>query len=282
VEDRPEYLSSSARGLSLSGLVLFGLYGSIVLGSVFPIQLMAPAWQLKVGSTLINASPFPLIGLGLLHLAADLSPDDELLSRRHDFAARLAVAVSLGFLLLVPLISMAAVTQQQQRATSQSSLIRRSETNLQALTQAVSSSQTTDELRDRLIALNGPVIDEANAAKPLPTIKAEVNNLLQRAAAQVSRKRQQLPPPKPWRLLPELLRNAFACLALAIGFAGLAFRSRSSIPLLAELQLGWERQKNLRMSSNRGARPGEADPDYLQELIKQAEAEDSPPTGPLR
>jgi hypothetical protein len=79
-----------------------------------------------------------------------------------------------------------------------------------------------------------------------------------------------------------LLRNAFACLALAIGFAGLAFRSRSSIPLLAELQLGWERQKNLRMGSHRGARPGEADPDYLQELIKQAEAEDSPPTGPLR
>jgi hypothetical protein len=62
--------SSSARGLSLAGLVLFALYGSIVVGSLFPIQLLASAWQLKLGSALINAAPFPLIGLGLLHLAS--------------------------------------------------------------------------------------------------------------------------------------------------------------------------------------------------------------------
>ena len=271
MEDRPEFLSSSARGLSLSGLVLFGLYGSIVLGSLFPIQLMAPAWQLKVGSTLINASPFPLIGLGLLHLAADLKPNDKLLSRRHRFAARLAVAVSLGFLLLVPLMSVAAVMQQRQRVASQLTLTRRAESNLQALTQVVSSSQSTDELRDRLIDLNGPVIDEANAVKPLATLKAEVNDLLQKAAAQVARKSQQLPTIKPRSLLPELLRNAFACLVLAIGFAGLGFRSNSAFPVLAELQLGLEQQKNRMMSSLWGAKPG--DP-YLEKLMEQAEAQD--------
>ena len=280
MEDRPEYLSSSARGLSLSGLVLFGLYGSIVLGSLFPMQLMLPAWQLKVGATLINASPFPLIGLGLMHLAADLNPDDNLLTNRHNFVARLAVAVSLGFLLLVPLMSVAAVMQQRQRVASQFTLTRRAESNLQALIQVVSSSQSTDELRDRLIALNGPVIDEANAVKPLATLKAEVNDLLQKAAAQVARKSQQLPTIKPWSLLPELLRNAFACLVLAIGFAGLGFRSNSAFPVLAELQLGLERQKNRMMSFLWGAKPG--DP-YLQKLMEQVEAEDEqePPAPPL-
>ena len=264
----------------MSGLVLFGLYGSIVLGSVFPIQLMAPAWQLKVGSTLINASPFPLIGLGLMHLAADLNPDDKLLTNRHNFVARLAVAVSLGFLLLVPLMSVAAVMQQRQRVASQFTLTRRAESNLQALTQVVSSSQSTDELRDRLIALNGPVIDEANAVKPLATLKAEVNDLLQKAAAQVARKSQQLPTIKPWSLLPELLRNAFACLVLAIGFAGLGFRSNSAFPVLAELQLGLEQQKNRMMSSLWGAKP---DDPYLEKLMEQAEAQDEqePPAPPL-
>ena len=280
MEDRPEYLSSSARGLSLSGLVLFGLYGSIVLGSLFPVQLMLPAWQLKVGSTLINASPFPLIGLGLMHLAADLNPDDKLLTNRHNFVARLAVAVSLGFLLLVPLMSVAAVMQQRQRVASQFTLTRRAESNLQALTQVVSSSQSTDELRDRLIALNGPVIDEANAVKPLATLKAEVNDLLQKAAAQVARKSQQLPTIKPWSLLSELLRNAFACLVLAIGFAGLGFRSNSAFPVLAELQLGLEHQKNRLMSFLWGAKP--SDP-YLEILMEQAEAQDEqePPAPPL-
>ncbi len=271
MEDRPEFLSSSARGLSLSGLVLFGLYGSIVLGSLFPMQLMLPAWQLKVGATLINASPFPLIGLGLMHLAADLNPDDKLLTNRHNFVARLAVAVSLGFLLLVPLMSVAAVMQQRQRVNDQFTLTRRAESNLQALTQVVSSSRSTDELRDRLIALNGPVIDEANAVKPLATLKAELNDLLQKAAAQVARKSQRLPTIKPWSLLPELLRNAFACLVLAIGFAGLGFRSNSVFPVLAELQLGLEQQKNRMMSSLWGAKPG--DP-YLEKLMEQAEAQD--------
>jgi len=282
VKVRSDYYSSSARGLSLSGLVLFAIYGSIVFGSLFPIQLMVPAWQLKAGSALINASPFPLIGLCLLHLAIDINPKDELLIKRHSFAAKLAVAVSLGFLLLVPLMSMAAVVQQQQRATDQSSLIRRAETNLQALSQVVSSSKTTSELRDRLIALNGPVIDEDNATKPLSTLKAEVNGLLTQAAAQVARKRQQLPPSKPWRLFPELLRNSFACLALAIGFAGLARRGRRTIPLLAELQLGWERLKFQKLRIRRGPRPGDADPGYLHELIEQAKAEKDPPSRPQR
>ena len=282
LQEPPVYYSSSARGLSLSGLVLFGLFGSIVLGSLFPIQLTAPGWQLRVSSTLINASPFPLIGLALLHLAADLNPDDVVLTRRHSAAAKLAVAVSLGFLLLAPLMSVALVAQQQQRASGQSALIRRSEANLQGLLNAVNSSKTTRELRDRVIALNGPVMDEATAAKPLATIKAELNAMLQRAATQVDRKKQQLPRANPWSLLPEMLRNTFASLVLAIGFAGLAWRNRSTVPLLAELQMGWDRRKQGGLGISRGARPGNADPEYLQELIGQSESEDGPPSGPLR
>jgi hypothetical protein len=108
-----------SRGLSLAGLVLLALYIAILAGSFFPIQLLNPAWQLKFGSALINASPFPLIGLGALHLARVLDPDDPLLCRRCRLASRLAVAVALGFLLLIPLLSLAAISDQQQRTSSQ-------------------------------------------------------------------------------------------------------------------------------------------------------------------
>lgn len=278
MEERPEYFSSSARGLSLAGLVLFALYGSILLGSLFPIQLMAPAWQLKVGSALINASPFPLIGLGLLHLAADLDPNDEVLIKRHSLASRLAVAVSLGFFLLVPLMSVAAVVQQQQRSTGQFTQIRRAETNLQALSQVVSSSNNSRELRDRLIALNGPVINENNLSQPLPAIKAEVNDLLKQAAGQVARQRQQLPISNPWSLFPELLRNAFASLALAVGFGGLAWRKDSEIPFLVELQLSLKGFLHRKRSNRGGTNSRGADPDYVTQLLEGEDIDDQPPS----
>jgi hypothetical protein len=132
--------ASLARGLSMAGLVLAGLYITILAGSFFPIQLLNPAWQLKIGSALINASPFPLVGLALLHLAHIVDPDDPLLAARQRLGARLAVAVSLGFLLLVPLLSLATVADQQQRQDAQAAVIRRADSNLQALRQVVLSA----------------------------------------------------------------------------------------------------------------------------------------------
>jgi len=263
-----------ARGLAFAGLVLGGLYLAIVSGAFFPVQLLNPAWQLAFGSALINASPFPLIGLGALHLARVLDPADPLLERRSRLGARLAVAVALGFLLLIPLLSLAAIQQQQHRASSQSSAIRRAESNLQALRQVVATAANSQELHDRLLALNGPVLNEADKALPLATIKAQVNGLLDQASAQVTRQKQQLPPSNPWSLLPEILRNAFASLLLALGFAGLAQRPNRRLSLLQELQQGWDWLRYRNWSLRRASGPGGADPDYFRRLSQQAEAEE--------
>lgn len=271
---RPDLLrfSSTARGLSLAGLVLAGLYLSILAGSFFPVQLLSPAWQLKIGSALINASPFPLLGLALLQLAHILDPDDPRLASRQRLGARLAVAVSLGFLLLVPLLSLAAVADQQQRQAAQATLIRRADSNLQALRQVVLSASNTKELRDRLITLNGPVLDDSDQAQPLPTIKAQVNRLLDQAAAQLARQKQQLPLSNPTSLLPELLRNAFASLVLAIGFAGLAQRPGSKLSLLAELQRGWQQLRYRTLGLGRGSRQTRSsEEDYIRQLSGEQE-----------
>ena len=83
-----------------------------------------------------------------------------------------------------------------------------------------------------------------------------MTSLLDQASAQAARQKQQLPPSNPW----SLLRNAFASLVLAIGFAALARRRRSKQSLLSELQHSWQRlqlarlrlRRRLRLSRRRG------------------------------
>jgi hypothetical protein len=62
--------------------VLIVLFLTLLSASLVPLRLLDPAGQLQVGAALINASPFPLIGLGALQLACVLDPADPQLRRR--------------------------------------------------------------------------------------------------------------------------------------------------------------------------------------------------------
>jgi len=66
-----------------------------------------------------------------------------------------------------------------------------------------------------------------------------VGAVLDQAALQISREREASQPRTPLLLLPDLLRNALASLALALGFAALARRPVSPRTLLQELQSAW-------------------------------------------
>jgi hypothetical protein len=159
----------SAPGLSVVALVLFVLFGSLVAAALFPLQLLDPAWQLRLAGTLINTAPFPLLGLALLQIAAELGPHDPLLKSRAHLCSQLAVAAALGILLLLPLQTIAGLKTSREREASQ--------------------------------------------------------------------------PRTPLVLLPDLLRNALASLALALGFAALARRPGSRRTVLQELQSSWRRSR---------------------------------------
>ena len=79
--------------------------------------------------------------------------------------------------------------------------------------------------------------------------------VLDQAQLQIARERQAAPPADPWRLLPELLRNALTSLALALGFAALARRPGSARSLLQEWQGGGDLG---RLAMAPGAAPGRA------------------------
>ena len=228
----------SAPGLSVVALVLFVLFASLVAAALFPLQLLDPAWQLRLAGTLINSAPFPLLGLVLLQIAAELGPHDPLLKSRARLCAQLAVAAALGFLLL-PLQTIAGLQTSRTANNAQAARIQGAEAKLKALRQAVAGSASNADLNQQLQKLQGPVLGPADIAQPLPLLKAQVTAVLDQAALQISREREASQPRTPLLLLPELLRNALASLALALGFAALARRPGSARSLLQEWHGTW-------------------------------------------
>jgi len=229
----------SAPGFSVVALVLFVLFATLVAGALWPVQLLNPAWQLRLAGSLVNGAPFALLGLALLQIAVELGPRDPVLQRRQRLCSQLAVIAALGFLLLLPLQGVAGLQQSRSSTSAQSSRISGAERRLVALRQAVASAASNEEINQRLQRLQGPVLGPADLAQPLPLLKAQVGAVLDQAQLQIARERQATPPADPWRLLPELARNGIACLALALGFAALAVRPGSDRSLLQEWQKGW-------------------------------------------
>ena len=160
----------SAPGLSVVALVLFVLFGSLVAAALFPLQLLDPAWQLRLAGTLINTSPFPLLGLALLQIAAELGPHDPLLKSRAHLCSQLAVAAALGFLLLLPLQTIAGLQTSRTVNNAQAARIQGAEAKLKALRQVVASATSNADLNLQLQKLSGPVLGPADIAQPLPLL----------------------------------------------------------------------------------------------------------------
>ncbi|MCX5966422.1 MAG: hypothetical protein NTV57_02020 [Cyanobacteria bacterium] len=256
----------SAPGLSVVALVLFVLFASLVAGALWPLQLLNPLWQLRLAGSLINGAPFALLGLALLQIAVKLGPHDPLLKSRQKLCSQLAVAVALGFLLLLPLQGVAGLQQSRSSTSAQSSRISGAERRLVAMRQAVASAASNEEINQRLQRLQGPVLGPADIAQPLTLLKAQVAAVLDQAQLQIARERQATPPANPWHLLPELARNGIACLALALGFAALAVRPGSPRTLLQEWQKGWSSLRRRLRKHQAARRGGTSDVDYIRQL----------------
>lgn len=160
----------SAPELSVVALMLFVLFAALVAGALWPVQLLNPLWQLRMAGSLVNGAPFALLGLALLQIAVELGPHDPRLKGRQRLCSQLAVAVALGFLLLVPLMGVAGLQQSRSTTSAQNSRINGAERRLVALRQAVASATSNQEVNQRLQRLQGPVLGPADLAQPLPLL----------------------------------------------------------------------------------------------------------------
>ena len=119
---------------------------------------------------------------------------------------------------------------------------------MQQLRQAARQASSGADLSGRFQALSGPSVSPADLALPLPVLKAQAALALDQAQAQIQRQRSALPTSHPLRLLPELLRNAVSCLALAFGFAIFARAKGSEVSMLESWQVSLKRIRLQRAS----------------------------------
>ena len=210
-------------------------------------------WLLELAALAEGARASPAVVVGvfglwrdrasLLQIAVELGPHDPPLESRQQLCSQLAVLAALGFLLLLPLQTVAGLQQSRSITNAQASRIQGAEAKLKALREAVVDASSNADLNQRLQKLSGPVLGPSDIAQPLPLLKAQVGAVLDQAAQQISRQRESSQPRTPLLLLPELLRNAFASLALALGFAALARRPGSLYTLLQELRRSSRRSR---------------------------------------
>ncbi|MFN5695979.1 MAG: hypothetical protein ACK486_02975, partial [Cyanobacteriota bacterium] len=74
--------------------------------------------------------------------------------------------------------------------------------------------------------------------------------------------------------LGEIARTSVACLALAVGYAGLAWRPGSELSLLKELQMRWEHLRYRRGALRGRSGRTSADADYLHQISGAEDGED--------
>lgn len=238
--------------LSWVAYVLFSVFVVSILDAALPPRLLDLNWQIGLISSVLNFSIFPLIGLGLLHLAADINPADERLHRRSSLFSGLAVWVSLGFLLLVvlqPLVFWHQLTLAEQ---GQLTPLRRSEQAVTNIRWTLQKSRSTDEIFENLKALKAPPTPPLYSTLPLAELRERMRADLVTAEQQlrVLRRQTQAVIARGRRaFVAMVLRNSVLALVFALGFAALAQRRRSLMPLLTEWQealgqlIGWIRPR---------------------------------------
>jgi hypothetical protein len=252
----------SVRSFSRLAVVFVVLFAVLVLGVLLPFQPLDPAWQSRLTTALVNAATLPLLALALLQLALVLDPRDPSIRRRQQRFAQLAIAAAWGFLLLAPLQISAGLRLQGSSSSQALGRLERAERQLASLRQAVVQAASPVDLGARFQKLSGPSLSPTDLALPLPLLKAQASAALDQAQAQVVRERAALPARDPLRLLPEQLRSAAACLALACGFAIFARRPEDELSLLEGIAARLSRLKFSRINRGRGQNQEE----YLRQL----------------
>ena len=263
--------------LSVFSITLFVIYGGGVVATAIPLRPLDTLWQLRVSSALISAAAIPLVGLGLLHLAAYLDPANAALERRRDSLARWAVLAVLGFLLLIPVqayASWSTVTTARARLTTQLTSANR---NFALIREAINDATSLEDLKARLQALESPElgIRFQDLGLPLPETQRQMLIRLNELEEQVKARIKAPPPEAIENVATNALRVMATSLIYALAFAIAAQRRGREVPLLVEVLTMWSVRQQSRQ--NRRGTPAAIEEDYFAQL---APPEDDPPPSP--
>lgn len=266
-----------ARRLSVFAAALFVIYGVRIVATAIPLRPLDTLWQLSVSSALISAAAIPLMGLGLLHLAAYLDPANAALEKRRNALARWAILAVLGFLLLIPVqayASWSTVATARARLTTQQTTANR---NFALVREAINAATSLEDLRARLQALESPElgIRFEDLGLPLPETQRQMLIRLNDIEEQVKARIKAPPPEAIENVATNAVRVMATSVIYALAFAIAAQRRGREVPLLVEILTIWSLRRQNRQP--RPGTPGAIEEDYFAQL---APSEDDPPASP--
>jgi hypothetical protein len=259
-----------------------------VLYASLPWRLLDPAWQLGISTTLLDNAPMPLVGLGLLHLAAFADPDNDAIQARRRSIAALAMAASIAFLLLIPLQGAAAWNTYRSATQQQTQVLRVATGKYAELRRAVAESGSVAEVQRRWQALLGARLN-VDPSLPLAKVKEEVLAIVQGSEQQL-RQQQELTAAGGIRgLILRTLRGMALALAFGFGFAAGAQRPGRKLSLLQEWRLALLMRAIRRRDKAAQGRARKGHPvyaDYYEQIHDSAPdplaaAEANPPQPPV-
>jgi hypothetical protein len=236
----PEQRQALATFLAALAFSLFGVFAVTAVASALPLQVLNPDWHLRFSTSLIDNGPIAALGLVAAWLAAVLAPSPARYQIRLAMVRQWASAAALGYLLLIPLQASAAwrglsqvlasERQEQQVATAQ----------LSALRDVVRSAPSAAALQQQWVARQGPRLNAADLAQPLPQLREQLLSQLQQLDNRINeperRRRQQA---RVWQVVQNTLRLCFSALFLALGFAAAAKGKGRRVSLLQNWLFVW-------------------------------------------
>jgi hypothetical protein len=259
-----------AKRLGAISMALFVLYVASVLARIIPVSLTLPSWQLEFAASLIDAAPIALLGLILVHLAAFIDPGNPILSEKKKRFSRMAVAASLGFLLLIPLNVFAVWSGLRNLQATRTNVELDAARRLSNFRQIISAASTSEDLQQRLESFGVPRLRAADLAQPLPRLKQKLLENLDKAEGNLEAKkigaggalREGI-----WSLIQSALKLGVSSLALAFAFAAGAQRRESDVSLLESWQSGLARKRPWGGQKRRHS--SLSDQEYLRQLHDQ-------------
>jgi hypothetical protein len=171
--------NSIPRMVNAIGILFLVLFGTLVLFDTLPVKLLQPDWIFNLAVILGNYVSIPLVGITLIHLGGFLDPDG--LARTQLRAARLSAILALIFLLIQPMLAFAVWRNFQTLSSFNKEQVALINKKSIEITQAIQTSESFDELRMRMLSLQGPQIPEQARNVSLPTLKKQLVDLIKAA-----------------------------------------------------------------------------------------------------
>lgn len=264
--------------LSRIAIALLIVFAAVVISSIMPPRILNPAWQLRFVAAFINNGTLAVLGMVLIWISCVLNPGNGRLRARRDQFASLAAAVTIGYILLIPLQISAAWKGVNTADSARSGQLNIGLRRVQQLRQAIQQARTTPELQARLQALNGPSLPPQELAKPIEVVRPQILTGLESAESRLRLQLGGLPADKLWQLVQESVRVVVSALAYAFGYAAAAFLPGRSLSLL-DAAMG-RFKKPFRHMPSGGAASGRrsvvSSEDYLRELSREERSERKP------